>query len=78
MDQVLDDFMGPYLKRFGIPKKPTDVTKNLQQILSKDREFWLSLPVINTLDFIPELYCSKRVNPKAWSKKMVIRQWFSK
>ena len=37
MDQVLDDFMGPYLKRFGIPKKPTDITKNVQQILSKDK-----------------------------------------
>ena len=76
MDQVLDDFMGPYLKRFGNPKKPTDITRNVQQILSKDREFWLSLPVINTLDFIPELYCSKRVNPKVWSKKWLADNGF--
>ena len=65
MDQVLDDFMGHYLERFGTPKNDFEITKNVQRILSKDREFWLNLPVINEIDFIPELYCSKRVNPKA-------------
>ena len=72
LDQVLDDFMGPYLKRFGTPKTDFEITKNVQRVLSKDRDFWLNLPVINTIDFIPELYCSKRVNPKSWSK-----QWLS-
>lgn len=69
LDQVLADFMGPYLARFGPPKKSNEITKNVQQILSKDRNFWLSLPVINNINFEPELYCSKRVNPKVWSKK---------
>lgn len=69
MDQVLDDFIGPYLQRFGEPKKDSEITRNVQRILSKDKEFWLSLPVLNRIDFTPELYCSKRVNPKSWSKQ---------
>jgi len=28
LDQVLDDFMGPYLKRFGTPKTDFEITKN--------------------------------------------------
>ena len=72
LDQVLDDFMGPYLKRFGTPKTDFEITKNVQRVLSKDRDFWLNLPVINTIDFIPELYCSKRVNPKSWSKQWLV------
>lgn len=68
LDQVLDDFMNPYLERFGKPKNDFVITRNVQRILSKDRDFWLNLPVINKIDFIPELYCSKRVNPKTWSK----------
>ena len=76
MEQVLDDFMGPYLERFGTPKNDFEITKNVQRILSKDREFWLNLPVINEIDFIPELYCSKRVNPKAWSKKWLAQNGF--
>ena len=33
MDQVLDDFMGPYLERFGTPKNDFEITKNVQRIL---------------------------------------------
>ena len=69
LDQVLDDFMGPYLDRFGSPRSNEEITRNVQRKLLKDREFWLNLPVINRINFVPELYCSKRVNPKNWTKQ---------
>lgn len=72
MDEVLDDFIHPYLNRFGEPKTSHEITKNVTKILSKDKEFWLNLPVLHRINFIPTLYCSKRVNPKSWSK-----QWLS-
>ena len=56
IDEVLADFMN------------SEITRNVQRKLSMDREFWLTLPVINTLSFEPELYCTKRVNPKVWTK----------
>lgn len=76
LDGTVDDFMNPYLKRFGKPKKDSEITKNVQQILSKDRNFWLSLPVLRHIDFIPELYCTKRVNPKQWTRKWLVEHGF--
>ena len=76
LDGTVDDFMNPYLERFGKPKKDTEITKNVQQILSKDRNFWLNLPVLRYIDFIPELYCTKRVNPKQWTRKWLVEHGF--
>lgn len=76
LDGTVDDFMNPYLERFGNPKKDSEITKNVMQILSKDRDFWLSLPVLRHIDFIPELYCTKRVNPKPWTRKWLIEHGF--
>lgn len=76
LDGTIDDFWNPYIKRFGYPKKDSEVTKNVMQILSKDREFWLNLPILRTIDFIPELYCTKRVNPKTWTRKWLIKNGF--
>ena len=72
IDEVIADFINTYLYRFGTPKNDFEITKNVNRILSKDRDFWLNLPKIRDIDFIPELYCTKRVNPKAWTK-----QWLS-
>lgn len=76
IDDVLADFMGTYLNRFGTPKCDHEITKNVTQVLIKDREFWLNLPVINTLNFVPELYCTKRVNSKEWTRKWLINNGF--
>ena len=56
IDGCLCDFYTPYLKRFGTPKKDTEITCNVVNILSKDRDFWLNLPVINYPNFNPTLY----------------------
>lgn len=71
LDDTVCSFYGPYLKRFGTPKKDSDITKNVTRILIKDKEFWTSLPVIHRPNFIPVLYCTKRVHPKAWSKEFL-------
>lgn len=71
IDDTVCDFINPYLKRFGTPHKDSEITRNVNRILIKDREFWLNLPVINRPDFMPTLYCTKRVHSKAWSKKFL-------
>lgn len=68
-DDVLARWYETYLERFGPPKSDYEITKNVFQKLRNDRDFWLNLPVLNTLDFVPELYCTKRVNSKRWTKK---------
>ena len=76
LDGTVDDFWNPYIERFGHPKKDSEITKNVQRVLSKDRNFWLSLPVLRTIDFVPELYCTKRVNPKRWTRKWLMDNGF--
>ena len=68
LDDTLNEFMNPYLERFGYPKSDGEITKNVQQVLIKDRKWWINLPIKNKINFIPELYCTKRVCNKDYSK----------
>lgn len=67
LDDVIFDFMGSYIKKFGNPKTDSEITKNVYK-LRKDRDFWTNLPVIRHLDFIPALYCTKRISSKQFTK----------
>lgn len=78
LDQTIDDFWGPYLEKFGPPKTDSEVTKNVVRKLSKDRNFWLTLPVLRRPNFTPALYCTARVNNKAWTKKYLSDNDFPK
>lgn len=71
IDDTICDFLGPYFKRFGLPKKDSDITKNVTRILINDKNFWLNLPVIHRPNFVPTLYCTKRVHSKNWSKQFL-------
>lgn len=72
LDGTICDFMNPYIKRFGVPKKDSEITKNVSRILINDKDFWMSLPIIHNPNFIPTLYCTKRVHPKVWSKQFLL------
>lgn len=80
IDDVLADFMGAYQERFNtrkFPKRlePATITRNVQS-MRKDRNFWTGLKVLNTLNFEPALYCTKRVNPKRFTKEWLISNGF--
>lgn len=68
-DDTINYWYSCYLDRFGPPKDDATITKHVQRVLSKDRDFWLNLPVKNIPNFEVTLYCTKRVNPKSWTKK---------
>lgn len=73
IDGVIADFSYGYIRRFGkFPKKDWCITRNVHNILINEREFWLSLPVIRTPNFVPKLFCSARVNKKCWTKKYLV------
>jgi hypothetical protein len=70
IDDTLANFSEGYLQRFKKwPKCDWAITRNVNNILIHEREFWLGLPVLNTVDFQPRMYCSARVNNKKWTKK---------
>lgn len=72
IDDTIGSWRPEYLERFGQPKSDFEITRNVEKILKKDKDFWMSLPVINYLNFEPTLYCTKRVISKVWTK-----QWLS-
>ena len=70
LDDTIFGFSEGYLKRFKKwPRYDWAITRNVVNILSKERDFWINLPVIRRPNFEPKLYCSSRVNKKCWSKK---------
>lgn len=76
IDEVLADWSGPFFKRFT-PKNDADITRICGQVISKDREFWLNLPVIRHPEgFEPKLYCTKRSCLKTYSKEWLDNNGF--
>lgn len=69
IDDVLAGFFDMYKLKFIKSKDMIDhhITKNVFK-LKKDKEFWLTLPKLRSIDFVPALYCTKRINKKAWTK----------
>lgn len=79
IDNCLADFNLGYLERFGNwPKHDWVITRNVANILVKEREFWLNLPVLRYPNFVPKLYCSARVNNRRWTKKYLVDNGFPK
>ena len=81
IDDCLADFWGAYCEYFDTkhnPKMLEDeiITRNVQRILRKDKDFWLNLKVKNRPDFVPELYCTKRVNNKRWTREWLLSNGF--
>ena len=74
IDQVIADFNGGYVNRFGIrPEKDWVITRNVNHTLKYDKTFWLTLPVLRLPNFEPKLFCSARVNNPRWTKQYLKR-----
>ena len=70
IDNCIANFDAGYLSRFKKwPKCDWAISRNVEHILIKERDFWLGLPVLRKPDFTPRLYCSARVSNKRWTKK---------
>jgi hypothetical protein len=75
IDDTILDFFGEYLKKFGKPKSDPQITKNVNK-LKKDKQFWENLPKLREIDFIPELYCTKRINSKVYTRNSLVNNGF--
>lgn len=75
IDDTIADFLGLYWKVFGKPKKDSDITRNVY-LLRKNSLFWENLPVLDRIDFVPHIYCTKRINPKIYTKNWLMKHDF--
>lgn len=78
LDGCLCDFYGPYFERFGKPEKDSVITKNVNTVLIKDKEFWMNLPVLNKINWTPKQYTTARVIRKQWIKEYLEKEMFPK
>lgn len=74
IDDTILDFWYQYCQFFDTKHHPehlvdAQITVNVNTILKTKKQWWLDLPLINKPDFEPELYCTKRVIPKKWSRR---------
>ena len=79
IDGCLADFATGYINRFKKwPNNDWAVTRNVTYILSKEPDFWLNLPVLNSLNFTPSCYCSARINRIEWTQEYLDENGFPK
>lgn len=67
LDDCIFGFYNSYENKFGKPKSDAEISKNVFK-LRKDKNFWSNLPLIEKPDFIPEIYATKRINSKEYTK----------
>lgn len=73
LDDTINFWWSEYIKMFGPPKNDYEIIKNLQRKLKKNKNFWINLPLKHYPDFEAELFCTKRIIPKAWSREYLIK-----
>lgn len=71
LDGTIVEFYNHYVSRFGTPKNDLEITKNVVGILRRDKNFWLSQPIINIPNFIPHCYCTARIISKELIKQQL-------
>lgn len=78
IDDTIAGFENAYNKYFktDIFKEPSSkITKNVFK-LKNNKDFWLSLEKLEDIDFEPVNYCTKRINPKSYSKEWLLLNGF--
>lgn len=75
IDDTLFDFWGAYIEAFGEPRADHIVTKNVRK-LRRNKTFWENLKKIRDIDFVPELYCTKRINSKRFTRNSLEKNGF--
>lgn len=71
LDDTILSFQNHYISKFGQPKTDLEITKNVRGILLKDKDFWLSQPLINIPNFVPTQYTTARLINKNWIKQQL-------
>lgn len=71
LDDCIIKWFDSYKKRFKTDKysynlKDNIISRNVFKI-KNDKKWWINLPKLRDIDFIPELYCTKRISPKSYS-----------
>lgn len=78
IDDTLASFVDSYNKYFktNLSKEPDWLITKRVYKLRNNKEFWTNLEVIERINFIPEIYATKRINPKSYSREWLLKNGF--
>lgn len=70
IDDTVVDWRGAHEARFKCKISEMNASQVTKQVLKckNDRKFWSNLKLIEKPDFTPELYCTKRISSKSYTK----------
>lgn len=71
LDGTIFDWENHFSNKFGIIKNDSKITKIVRTKLIKDKDFWLTQPIINFPNFTPHIYCTARIISKNLIKKQL-------
>lgn len=74
IDDTLLKWFESYKKRFPGERNMIQhvITRNVRK-LQYDREFWENLELLEAPNFEPEIYSTKRINPKSYTRNSLIK-----
>lgn len=74
IDDTILDFLGYYQQFYPGERNMLEVniTKNVN-LLRKNKQFWENLPLLEMPNFIPEIYATKRINSKVYTRNNFIK-----
>lgn len=75
IDDTIAGFIQAYTKKFGEFNDNVKITRNVYK-LRKNKHFWETLPIIDTIDFDPHIYCTKRINSKIYTRNWLKNNGF--
>jgi FMN phosphatase YigB (HAD superfamily) len=74
LDDTIFDFLGAYKAAFPGEKNMQEpkITKNVLS-LKRDKKFWEGLPLLEMPNFEPDIYATKRINSKTYTRNCLSR-----
>lgn len=74
LDDTIFDFLGAYQAAFPGKKNliNSKITRNVFR-LKRDKKFWENLPLLESPNFEPCIYATKRINSKQYTKNCLLK-----
>jgi FMN phosphatase YigB (HAD superfamily) len=74
LDDTIFDFLGAYQATFPGKKNliNSKITRNVFR-LKRDKKFWENLPLLESPNFEPCIYATKRINSKQYTRNCLIK-----
>ena len=59
-----------------ISRTKSEIITQQVNTVKYDKEFWSNLPLLEKPDFTPEVWCTKRINPKSYTREWIVANGF--